>query len=70
MNVQRNAGVSRTSIIGDLVGYPEPIWHDTHMLSNILSMVMVEKHLPVMYGKGKCVIVDKGGGNKLRFTIS
>ena len=70
MNVRGNAGVSRTNMIGDFKGYPEPVWYDPNGIANILSMAQVERYFPVTYGDEKCFIVHKKNGMQRRFVKS
>ena len=51
MNIHRNEGVYRNNMVGYRTGYPEPIWFDPKGISNIIAMVLVEKHFPITYGK-------------------
>ena len=44
-----NAGVVTTDLIGDLAGYPEPVWYHATGIANILSLHRVTKHCRVRY---------------------
>lgn len=44
-----NAGVVTTNLIGDLPGYPEPVWYHPDGIANILSLHKVVKHCRVQY---------------------
>ena len=44
-----NADVTYTNNIGDLPGYSNPVWYYTKGISNILSLVLVQKHHLVTY---------------------
>ena len=56
--------MSRTDLVGYLVGYPEPIWYDAKGVTNILPMALIQKKIMVPYGKETCFMVDKGGISK------
>ena len=43
MNICGNSGLSQTNLIGYMLVYPESVWYDPKVISNILSMVLVEK---------------------------
>jgi hypothetical protein len=44
-----NAGVVTTDLIGDLPGYPAPVWFHQHGIANILSLYRVGLHCRVQY---------------------
>ena len=51
MNARGNTEVSQTNLVGDMYGYPELIWYNAKVISNILSMTRVEKYFPIPYRK-------------------
>ena len=63
MNVFGNAVVSQNNLIFHLMGYPQQLWYDLKVISNILSLALVDRYFPGTYGKEKICIVDKGSGN-------
>ena len=50
--VSSTAGTSRTDLVGDLPGFPCPVWLYEGGLANILSLAHVEDHFEVSYRKG------------------
>ena len=44
-----NVGVTPTKTIGDLPGYYDPVWYNTKVIANILSLGLVQKNHPVTY---------------------
>jgi len=42
-----NAGVVQTDQIGDLEGYPAPVWYQTNLIDNILSLYWASRHFQV-----------------------
>jgi hypothetical protein len=47
-----NAGVVTTNLIGDLPGYPVPVWYHPEGIANILSLHRVSQHCRVQYDSG------------------
>jgi hypothetical protein len=47
-----NAGVVTTEMIGDLPGYPVPVWYHPDGIANILSLHRVSQHCRVTYDSG------------------
>jgi len=45
LTVHCNAGSRRTNLMGDLPGYPMPVWYSRHAIANILSLCNV-KNIP------------------------
>ena len=50
MNICGKSGVSYTNLVGDLKGFPELIWYDPKGITNILSLLLVEKKISITYG--------------------
>ena len=48
-----NAGVVIVNLIGDLPGYPAPVWYHPGGIANILSLHRVAKHCRVQYDSGE-----------------
>mgnify|MGYP002809603031 CR=1 FL=1 len=76
MRVACNAGMVHTDLIGDMAGYPEPVWYHPDGIANILSVHMVEEHgYDVQYKwvdgyKDKVYDVEKKDGSARRFIRS
>jgi hypothetical protein len=72
MNIRCNAGVTRTSMIGDLPGYDGEVWYNPKGIANILSLSNVEKYYQVTYDSRaeKAFVVHKADGNERRFKQS
>jgi hypothetical protein len=68
MNISCNAGVTRTSWVGDLPGYGQ-VWYHKKGIANILSLSKVEEKYRITYDseKKKQFVVHKGGGEKRYF---
>ena len=49
LHVHCNAGVTHTNKIGDLPVYYDPVWYNPKVISNILSLGLVQKNYPVTY---------------------
>ena len=64
----RNSRVSCNNLIRYLVGYPETILYDTKAISNILSMVLVDKPPQITNKDDKLFIMHKDGRDKRRLT--
>ena len=47
-----NAGVVEVDTIGDLPGYPSPVWYHPDGIANILSLHRVSQHCRVRYDSG------------------
>ena len=47
--IKCNAGVRKTNWVGDLPGFPEPVWYDPGGIANIISMGQAEKYFFVEY---------------------
>ena len=68
-----NAGTAETKLIGDLPGYPTPVWYHPEGIANILSLHRVSKHCRVEYDSsedGASFNVTKPDGTKLHFQPS
>jgi hypothetical protein len=65
MNIKCNAGVTRTSWVGDLPGYGK-VWYNKAGIANILSLSKVEDKYHITYdsAKEKQFIVHKDDGEK------
>jgi hypothetical protein len=65
MNIKCNAGVTRTSWVGDLPGYGQ-VWYSKAGIANILSLSKVEDKYRITYGSAeeKQFIVQKDDGEK------
>jgi hypothetical protein len=72
MKIRCNAGVMRTSMIGDLPGYDGEVWYNPTGIANILSLSDVEKYHQVTYDSRaeKAFVVHKADGNERRFKQS
>jgi hypothetical protein len=68
MNIKCNAGVTRTSWVGDLPGYGE-VWYNKAGIANILSLSKVEDKYRITYdsSKEKQFVVHKDDGEKRLF---
>ena len=62
MTVHCNAGSRRTNLMGDLPGYPRPVWYSPHAIANILSLCNV-KNIPRWR-----VTYDSSNGDEFRVT--
>jgi hypothetical protein len=68
-----NAGVVGTNMIGDLPGYPTPVWYHPQGIANILSLSRVSQHCRVQYDSEESVAsfhVTKPDGTVLDFKPS
>ena len=68
-----NAGVVTTKLIGDLPGYPSPVWYHPEGIANILSLHRVGEHCRVQYDNkshGACFRVTKPDGTTREFRPS
>jgi hypothetical protein len=68
-----NAGTAETRMIGDLPGYPTPVWYHPKGIANILSLHRVSKYCRVAYDStedGASFHVTKQDGTVLRFQPS
>jgi hypothetical protein len=72
INIRCNAGVMRTSMIGDLPGYDGEVWYNPKGIANIFSLSDVEKYHQVTYDSRaeKAFVVHKADGNKRCFKQS
>ena len=68
MNVQCNAGVTRTNMVGELNGYGT-VWYNPKGIVNILLLSQVEKKHRVAYDStaSKAFVVHKSDGSEHRF---
>jgi hypothetical protein len=66
MNILCNAGVTRTSMVGDLPGYDGKVWYNPKGIADILSLSDLEKHHRVTYDSTaeKSFIVHKQDGSQ------
>jgi hypothetical protein len=48
-----NAGTVIVTMIGDLPGYPDPVWYHSGGIANILSLYQVAQHCRVQYDSGE-----------------
>jgi hypothetical protein len=71
MNIKCNAGVTRTSWVGDLPGYGE-VWYNKAGIANILSLSKVEDKYRITYDSAqeKQFIVHKDDGETRCFRKS
>jgi hypothetical protein len=71
MNINCNAGVTRTDMVGDLPGCGE-VWFNKRGIANILSLSRMEKKHRITYDSksGKQFIVHKENGMMRRFRQS
>jgi hypothetical protein len=71
MNIKCNAGVTRTSWVGDLSGYGQ-VWYNKVGIANILSLFKVEDKYCITYDSAqeKQFIVQKDDGEKRCFRKS
>jgi len=68
-----NAGVVTTNRIGDLPGYPRPVWYHPDGIANILSLKRVSEHCRVQYDSasdGGAFRVTKPDGTTREFKPS
>ena len=68
-----NAGTAETKLIGDLPGYPSPVWCHPGGIANILSLHRVSKHCRVEHDGSKETAsfqVTKQDGTVLQFKPS
>jgi hypothetical protein len=72
MNIRCNAGVTCTSMIGDLPGYDGEVWYNPKGIANILSLSDVGKYHQVTYDSmaEKAFVMHKADGNERRFKQS
>ena len=49
MKITCQAGTKKTKTIGDLPGFPEPVWHTPGGIVNVLSLASMRKHYAVTY---------------------
>lgn len=71
--IQCNAGTVTTRLVGDLPGYPAPVWFHKQGIANILSLNQVAKHYHVTYnsdGPTPSFIVTKPDGSMREFHRS
>ena len=47
--IRCNSGVRTTNWVGDLPGYPQPVWFDKGGIANIISLKNCEKFFKVTY---------------------
>ena len=68
MNIRCNAGVTRTSMVGELNGYGT-VWYNQKGIANILPLSQVEKKHHVTYDSAasKAFVVHKSDGSERRF---
>ena len=74
MTVHWNAGSRVTNMMGDLPGYPRPVWYSPHAIANILSLSNVS-NLPRWWVKfdssdGSGFMVRKEDGSTIMFDRS
>ena len=74
MTVHCNAGSRSTNLMGDLPGYPKPVWYSPHAIANILSLSNV-KSIPrwrVSYSSdgNDAFMVSREDGSALEFGCS
>jgi hypothetical protein len=69
VNVQCNAGTTRTNLMGTLKGFGD-VWYHPNGIANILSMALVEELYPVTYTKERGFVVHKTNGTTRRFVKS
>jgi hypothetical protein len=71
MNINCNAGVTRTDMVGHLPGHGE-VWFNKRGIANILSLSRMEKKHRITYDRknGKQFIVHKENGMMRRFRQS
>ena len=68
-----NAGVVRTNLVGDLPGYPVPVWCHPKGIANILSLHRVTQNCEVSYHSkrdGASFVVTKDDGSVRHFKPS
>jgi hypothetical protein len=69
-----NAGTAEMKLIGDLLGYPTPVWYHPNGIANILSSHRVSKRCRVVYNSTEEVKasfhVTKQDGSVLHFRPS
>ena len=72
MKIACQSGVSSTNLVGDLEGFPEPLWFTPDGIANVLSLASVRKHFPVKYiTKGsRARFVVEMEGRKISFNES
>ena len=68
MNIQCNAGVTRTNMVGELNRYGT-VWYNAKDIANILSLSQVEKKHHVTYNSAalEAIVVHKSDGSERRF---
>jgi len=49
MTIRSHGGIKIINFIGDLAGYPDPVYCDSKGISNILSLSNVKKHHRITY---------------------
>ena len=49
MKIACQSGTSTTNLVGDLDGFPEPLWFTPDGMANILSLASVRKYFDVKY---------------------
>ena len=49
MVIHSHAGSRKTHMIGDLAGYPNPVWYDANGIANILSLYNIQQLYRVTY---------------------
>lgn len=67
VTIHCNAGDTTTDLIGDLPGFPEPVWHDPKGIANVLSLDRVEEHFDVSC-QNKTFCVHKPDGATRQFV--
>jgi hypothetical protein len=68
-----NAGVVAVALIGDLPGYPAPVWYCPSGIANILSLHLVNEHCRVQYDSfeaGRAFHVTESDGSTRDFKPS
>ena len=69
MTTVTNAGSNTTDLIGDLPGYPKPVWYDPKGIANILSVRNVSEFYRITFDSknGNTFTIHKDTGN-VNFT--
>jgi len=49
MPIWSQRGAKTTNLLGDLLGYPNPVYYDPNRIANILSLSSVKHHHCVTY---------------------
>ena len=61
MMIRCQAGSSTTTMIGDLPGYPDPVWYTPKEIANVLSLSLVKKHFRITFDSDSeegCIVVE------------